>query len=422
MDSLKKYGAALKKHHFWVLMGLVVVIALVGWNSATADLKQQKEDQVRQIQNRFANLDPYLYGNPANEEFAEEVRTLATSLEGQVFDAWGLMAEDQSGILKWPQTVAAIGELAPGSEIPEPLRADYRNLVIESEWDRLFELLDLRRRKGAAAGAPAPAVGPGGQPVPVQLEGVLVWEQRFRDALVNRYLTNTTPSSLRVRLTQEDLWCFESLFRVIQHMNAKATDPLNAVIKRIDSLDVGQYATREAARTPGKIWLAPDATLEIRSGGAISGLTAEDSYTDDQKLLHGRYLDENNQPVPVEMYESSPPFAEFKQMFVQMKFLMDQRALPQLLAACANSPLPIEVRQVRMNLDQVDLPRGANQARVGVVGGAETQVERAPYDVEVEVRGIIFIYNNPDKEALGSGAAENPAQRAFGIPLPSEDL
>ena len=41
-------------------------------------------------------------------------------------------------------------------------------------------------------------------------------------------------------------------------------------------------------------------------------------------------------------------------MFVNMQFVMDQRKIPELLAACANSPLRIEPRQVMMQFSDID--------------------------------------------------------------------
>jgi hypothetical protein len=45
------------------------------------------------------------------------------------------------------------------------------------------------------------------------------------------------------------------------------------------------------------------------------------------------------------------------------------------------------------------------------------QGERAPYDATVQLRGIVYIYNQPDAMKLGKGSAPKPAQRKLGTPL-----
>ena len=95
---------------------------------------------------------------------------------------------------------------------------------------------------------------------------------------------------------------------------------------------------------------------------------------------------------------------------------MDQRRIPELLAAFGNSPepkaLPIEVRQVRMYFSDVD-----QKVDPSAGGQAEQNRERGPYDCDVEVRGIVYLYNPPDEKKLGAGSAAQPAQRAFGVPV-----
>ena len=66
-----------------------------------------------------------------------------------------------------------------------------------------------------------------------------------------------------------------------------------------------------------------------------------------RRCVDGRYIDDQGKPMKD---DKSGPFAEFKQMFVYMRFIMDQRRLPNLMAACANVPLPIETRQVRVHV------------------------------------------------------------------------
>ena len=255
-----------------------------------------------------------------------------------------------------------------------------------------------------------------------------------RKAIIDRYYSKGIPSDLSVRLTQEDLWVFRTLVELVNQMNQVAIaqmelgihDPLMATIKRIDKLDLAQWAIIDAQSDPtslvasagegsgtgggqrvgavrvvrcrvervarrraeqvarGRVERVAQRRAERvaqRRAERVARRRAEQvarcrqaragqggAQEGDEQLLNGRYLDENGQPLPASaaMTSTSGPFAEFKQIFVYMKFVMDQRKVPDLLAACANSTLPIETRQVRIR------PIGGRTSGGGVDMGAGT--------------------------------------------------
>lgn len=417
---MDKYVTALKKHHFWLLSAVVVLASLVVWSTQTSNLQARYQADKQRVASAFRSVGEYEMGNHPNESFKAEVEKVHDTLKSQVLDTWRRVYEHQSQLLKWPQAVADIGELPPTADIPPARREFYRNNVIEPTWNAMFAELRLRRQRGGPGRAPGGiAAAPDSA---AQWEGILAWNEAQRDDLKRRYMTQVTPSTLRVRLTQEDIWIFQSLFDVIKTVNANSRDAADAVIKRIDYLDIAQYAMQRALRDPGDI--RTDAAPSPPATGGPAGFSVTDEGpAGDTNLLDGRYLDENCRPVSEDAARNSPPFAEFKQVFVQMNLLVSQGKLHELFAACANSVLPIEIRQVRMNLAKVDgEPAGIAGAAPGLapIGGGEMPVERRPDDIEVEIRGIIFIYNPPDENTLGTGSAPNPAQRTFGIPVASE--
>ena len=132
-------------------------------------------------------------------------------------------------------------------------------------------------------------------------------------------------------------------------------------------------------------------------------------------------------------YEVKHPYAEFKMMPIRMDLIMDQRKLPILLAECANSSMPIEVRRVRIHKSAtapVDLgalppltasgktpgpraqsppgmaasPQGRGQPIVGqIVGQADSQ-DVTPNEMPIDIQGIIYIYDPPNEKKLGTGS------------------
>jgi hypothetical protein len=92
---------------------------------------------------------------------------------------------------------------------------------------------------------------------------------------------------------------------------------------------------------------------------------------------------------------------QFKRMPIYMRLMMDQREITRLLAACANSPLPVEVRQLRINPES----RDAAQKRPAAAEGATSPTSVGAYDELVEIHGLIYIYNPPDPAKLGQPGA-----------------
>ena len=128
-----------------------------------------------------------------------------------------------------------------------------------------------------------------------------------------------------------------------------------------------------------------------------------------------------------------------------MRLLMNQRKIPNLIANLANSSMPIEVRRVSIHPGEqgsaIDFSRfvsskgpsgsqgpsmgpsgfpskftggegphfssgGGSSSGSGMGGSADDQLtvdERDPLDMPVEIDGIIYIFNVPKKEKLGTG-------------------
>ena len=97
-------------------------------------------------------------------------------------------------------------------------------------------------------------------------------------------------------------------------------------------------------------------------------------------------------------------------MPIHMSLLMDQSKINKLLAECANRNMPVEVRRVRLTAtsgpDAGVAPAAAGDASPSTTADAETPHIETQRDIRcpVEIQGIIYIYNPPDRAKLGTGA------------------
>ncbi len=461
----------LAKNHFWILTVVVVVIGAVVWYLGTGALDVAFAKDQKTAENAFT-MAKRLRGmagpnSPPNSRYAGKVDVVRRALTDEVIKAWEDLYNRQTGLFTVNPKVAIFRDfvlMEPDdrkavidanqnlqSNIAGAIQTYHNNQVLEEDFEKLFEPLNIRRPRGLTAFG-KPAAGKPAAPGGGAADGIVVWKAAFNPtALMQRYDTKSAPSLDRIAVTYEDIWTFYSLFGVISKMNEKPidswleimqgktpsaapVDQANVPIKRIDYCDLAQYAMASAVADAGNVKIESaesaavagggfGAVADVGGGGGLFAVGTEGSPTEDQRLLTDRYLDGRNTPVTD---PSNPPYTEFRQMFVQLTVLMDQRLIPVLIAQCANAPIPIETRQVRISLNEVDKIRRVNAEDAAA---QIEKVEQSPHDATVTLRGIVFIYTkndpkvNPEeavevaaKRKLGRGADPKPGERDFGVP------
>lgn len=185
-----------------------------------------------------------------------------------------------------------------------------------------------------------------------------------------------------------------------------------------------------------------------------------------------RYVDKDFKPVSAERLRNAYTsrskddafLAVAKRVPVRMRVKMDQRRLHRLITECGNYVLPLEVRQVRINcgsgstfqgrgssggggmelamggggtggmfsVDDGNEGMGADAGNIGMAGGGGMGMNMganpraalsdiSPWDVDVEIYGIIYLYNPVDREKIGktldSTESSEPADADPGQPV-----
>ncbi|HEY4312796.1 MAG TPA: hypothetical protein VGN12_25320 [Pirellulales bacterium] len=464
MDQVKVFLRQLKKHHFWVLSVLTALVGFLCWWSGAntlASATKTNQDLVTKSFNDLQDVDKSAH--PANQQFTDGVNSKNEDLKKQVLAEWQKAYDAQQKTFSWPELVAAdIAPLKPEEPIPDLYRGRCRSseVFLKDLHDKVFAMADYRHPKivpedaindpnKAKPAADKREEAP--EEVEETMEGLVVWNAAHHKSLVQRYtLMNEpgTPSTLNLRLAQEDIWVLQNLARVIRKTNEGAADVIAVPIKRIDSLDIAQWAINDAVRESPKVYA--DKTAETGGGGGGLGgggagggggealpegaTAAEREKVMDDELLAGRYLADTGLPLGA---ADAPPYAEFKLMFVRLKVVIDQRKIPDLLVNCANAEVPIEV--VRLTMDEPLMSAGnkpnapaggagqgglrvnqnnapAARPQGGNAANANNDVEATPADVTVEICGLLQIFNPPDAEKLGTGSAADPGKRPAGVP------
>lgn len=283
-------------------------------------------------------------------------------------------------------------------------------------------------------------------------EGPLVeWPSSAQSALLGELFPwkGRRPTALEIYYSQENLWILRQMLKIVADVNGEATQPFQAKIHRIDQLSMGRKVkfTNGNISSPGMgamggMGMGMDDMMMDEMGmgmdmdmmGMEMGMgTGMGSIVEALDPADNRYVDTLMQPITGDTLRSalnseSPtdaPLKVAKRVPVMMKFKMNQRSVPELLAACGNAPLMVQVIQTRvlppnaasspmgggmgmemeMGMGEMGMGDmgmgGMGMGGTGMGGAAAANQDPFPLDVTVEVYGLIHIYNPPDRSKLG---------------------
>jgi hypothetical protein len=506
MDQLKQFLAVVKKQHFWILCGLVVLIGFVTYAIASSKMNQTYVQTKGKISQTSTELDPLLSGTEhPNRDWAELVQKKTEDLRNNVRDAWeALYNEQKQQVFVWP---AALGKDFVAAFNQPTANTDSRKMVeyceryqafVKTELRHLGQIVDAEWVEEGDDSAPhrrpmtrGPA-GPGrpGLPDTTSTEPQKIytvnWDSEDEKRLTLAYdWQDVAPSSQDVRYAQEELWVMDALCKAIARTNTGARGPYEAIVRDINKMLVGYDAVDknplgeeskrirhlsravpaataapvpagpagvptgssamplEAPKRPvrhktgngdedqgprtagmtryprGPGMVPPGVGPPNMPGGAqmpgtqgAAGATAADDP--DAWLKENRYVAPNGHPLSAAEMRN-PPVAEYNLMEFRLDLTVDQVRWEKLLLELCNSPLPLEIREVRINVSDDDSVSDRNMGRrpgsMRVAAG-ETGVQ---HNMPIEIRGVAYLMNPPNFEKLGLTAGSGaPGQTAPG--------
>ena len=306
-------------------------------------------------------------------------------------------------------------------------------------------------------------------------QAILEWQAEDQNRLLQTFTWGKAPSTTQVRLAQEELWVYGLLCDAIKRINDGATALFDSRITTVEQLAVGYPAAEDkpGGQGSGRVMIMQpppgaglggfeagmppaDASLEMAGGmtempqgrppnprfaggaggpeamamgppGLPPAMAGEGSpgegqaaaLTEDEMLKQWIYVDFTGRPLTAPELQTSPDARLVHLVPFVLRVVIDQRQIDRLLADLAAAPVPIDVRQVRINPSASGSgelggggPRGAMMPAAGGFGGPEAggpQGRRRPFDVTVELRGMIGLATPPNPDALGPATTEAAA-------------
>jgi hypothetical protein len=425
MDKVKVVLGYVQKYHFWLLSVVAIMFGLFGWMKARGTLDEEYAKNKGTVTGKFSSLSGIQQNqNPPNSDWAVEIAKITKQEQQEVSGTWTALYEAQQQVLAWPEIMPPefktfIKDATPNADIRPQWLAAYQTEVLNSEFPKLAQIVgaaplsDDTKTATSAANATRPAAP--GTPAAATADAVtplykVQWENQDEVKKWLAFPSGAAPTSFQVRLRQEDYWVYQALLNIIRATNAPA--PYVPWIKRIEDLAIGANSAQDFAAGMSKGHITPLAAAEGASEAAVATPNVDAGAGDPTQAApdQGRYLAADGTILPVGTSQDQ----QFKRLPISLKLVMDQREITRLLTECANYPLPVEVRQLRIN------PGGAGAAQTG--GGAaaargSTAVTSSPgdaFDVTVEIHGIIYLFNPPDPVKLGAEATAGAAAPAEG--------
>ncbi|MDR1483893.1 MAG: hypothetical protein LBT09_03620 [Planctomycetaceae bacterium] len=435
-----------KKFSFWVLVPLALILVFIFNVLAIGAIGKKFTERKNSLESTKGSVEKIRQDSAhPNNNTVEEINVRTEELRGRFVAAWATLEKDQRAKNVWPEDaglpfIEEVSKLKFGDIISSRSREYYFNFM-EKHIPKLEASLDRRRiqvneagvwkdKAGAGTDAITKLSGRGNQSTlsDNNLErevGIVEWSN---PEIRNIIRWDIQPNSTEVWYAQEDLWVYDSLISVIVKSNLGASSPHSAVVKRIESMLIGQQASHELAGQLSPQTIAAASTGEdgaVRGGtpppppprtspagmspmGNMPSTQATEEETAKMKR-HERYVDAKNIPLPA---DAPSPFGEFNRMPICLRLIVDRQRIPDILVNCANCAMPIDVLAVRINTSGGGTTRtgSANQPTRPSTGAIDSGKQQIVMDgssgldsiygsnaVPIEIYGCINIFNPVDQ-------------------------
>jgi len=468
-DSLRQQLAPVVKYHFWILAALVPLLLLPALFLANGERRAAIARGKSAIDGHVSALNA-VRNEPdhPNAAWTEAIDRQTQTVKEELLAEWTALWESQRPLRVWPERLgpdflAAIEALQTGGRRDLQFRdlQRYQNTVpdiVRGLPARMGCEETMTETEGQfGPGRPQPGAGPdGGEDPEASLSLVaLEWKSEDQKRLFGSFVWSRPPSTVQVLLAQEELWVYGLFCDAIKQVNAGSTALFDSRITTVEELAVGYPAAEEkpGGQGTGRVFAGRPSLGRGAGGGFDEGLPASDSDfgsgggaprleerpphprfsgtpgevedrgdaggspggSPDDPFKQWIYVDFAGRPLTARDIATKPEARFVHLMPFVLRLVMDQRQVDRLLVELASCPVPIDVRQVRINpTNQGSGPSvfeaggGADSAGMAVGSGLQDRRQR-PFDVTVELRGTVGLATPPDPAALGPSAAADQA-------------
>lgn len=433
-ENVRPYLALLAKYHFWILAAIIPVVLLPLVFMATGSLDAQMKTWRDGIKGKLDSLQAVRRVQPhPNASWTTQIESATDRVRRETLGQWQAFWDGQAFLRVWPEELkadflAAVASLKPDGKLDRNMLRRYHDTVqeiVKKLPPRMgaAEAMDGQVDRTATAAGDRPGTNASGR-----RSGLVTWSAEDQQRLARSFTWEKLPTTVQVTLAQEELWVYGVLCDAISETNKGATGTFDVPILRVERMAVGFPAAEEApGGVGGRRVIVPRANSDADApmGDAGTAPTGQrpshprfgGSYPDDRPPVdlgeenpspqptspddafrQWIYVDFDGKPLTATELATSPAAQMTRLVPFWLTVVIDQRKLDGFLASLATARVPIDVRQVRIN----------------VTGSPTTSAEEAGsrrLDVQVELRGSVGLATPPNPRALGIApdAAADPA-------------
>lgn len=293
MEDLKRYLNEAAKHSFWIISGLILLLASIVFYLTKSSLDQAITTRIGSLESSFSKINQVKskVSTHPNDASHKEMEKRLDGLKRDVEQAWTFQYERQKEFLTWPKeafsqakTHEIFDSLRPfekrvpfplPEKAPEPLgqitlndRDVYRKYIapefeklsgrIGSSWKFKLDSAAMN----PAAGGFSPPMGTGsfappgmggttaGAALAGDLRDLVRWSEASQKELATAVLPwfgqPKPPTIHEIYYAQEDIWLLRGIMDIIAQTNIEAKENFQAVVKEIEWIRMGSKASRDA--------------------------------------------------------------------------------------------------------------------------------------------------------------------------------
>lgn len=377
MDKLQP----LIRHRFWILAGLVVPLVMYGYYSANGQLKAAtaaREEKLKSTLNGISS------GIAPNEDYIKNLTVFNEFLEASVDDAIVQLWQNQQKRMTWPPLVA--------NKVPKDFLGPFDQqvpLIYKGAYEEVFRKLQERVQPVR----PLDPMARFDRNKPIQPNQKVVLMANLPQVTFGQFVTSEETWDAQI-----DVWMTELLLDAIVKMNEGKDSATEAVIRRLDVLQLmggdgtpktsdsgssgmegdmmggmGMEASamgmgmggggQGAANIPTKVDFDPAEEF----GPAVDNAGGMGEMSMDMMSMEG--AGGGTGPAPPRRYIGDPEAAPYFERGFYMSVIIQQNKIADFIIELANSDWPVQIRrfQVGVNPYRTNQPQGSFESMPGVM-------------------------------------------------------
>jgi len=407
-DGARPYLDGIVRYHFWILGAIVPLILVPVLGTATTALRGRIAVQQSRIDSKFSDLRGVAAQVPQpNENWSAAIDAETMRIDAETRAEWQRLWHSQRRLRAWPATLGgdflqAVATLRPGAGLERPFLVRYQNMA-----PRLVR--ELPARMGVAEATAAKPDQQEDKDLAAAALPPLTWDFADQEAVFKSFNWPRVPGTTQVVMAQEELWVYGMFCDIIAAFTKGATGGHDSPLTVVERLAIGFPAIEEPPGGAGgkrlhvperdpvapgyeeqMVFEEPPPDVDMPEEPPATpqhprfGESAPQQPTDDD-YRSWVYVDFSGKGLTAARLAKAPPMVRL--MPFVLRIVIDQRQLDRFLATLATWPIPIDVRQVRINHDE---EQGGRDQTAGT--------RLRPYDVRVELRGTVGLATPPDQQ------------------------